>query len=88
VPESDTVLGLAKLPAATRSVAVFGPALVGLKLTLIAQLAPAASKVPQLFVCVNCAGLVPVRAIDVSGNATLPVLRSVIVFALVARLSG
>jgi hypothetical protein len=53
VPESVTLLVPAPPPAATLSVATFEPVLVGLKLTVIVQLAPAATEVPQLFVCAN-----------------------------------
>ena len=33
------------------------PTAIGLKVTLIVQLAPGASEVPQLFVCVNTLGV-------------------------------
>jgi hypothetical protein len=88
VPERDTVLLPAPPPAVTTSVATFEPVVVGLNVTLIAQLAPAATEVPQLFVCENCKGLVPPSAIDVIGKAVTPVLRRVIVFAFEARLSA
>jgi hypothetical protein len=70
------------------SVAVLEPVLVGLNLTLIVQLAPAATEVPQSFVCVNCKGLMPSKTIDRIGQGVMPVLRRVIVFALEARFSG
>ena len=48
VPDSATHLLPAPLPPATLSVAVFAPPLVGLNTTLIVQLAPTATEVPQL----------------------------------------
>jgi hypothetical protein len=75
-------------PAVTRSMASFAPVVVGLNVTLIAQLAPLASEVPQLFVCANSRAYVPPMAIDVIGKATTAVLRRVIVFALEARFSA
>jgi hypothetical protein len=88
VPESDAVLLPAPPPVVTLSSATFDPVLVGLNVTLIAQLAPAATDVPQLFVCANWPGLVPLMAIDVIGKAVAPVLSRVIVFGLEARFSA
>src|SRR4029453_2179749 len=88
VPESEVVLVPAPPPAVTLSIATFDPVPVGLNVTFIAQLAPAATDVPQLFVCANWPGLVPLMAIDVIGNAVTPLLRRVIVFALEARFSA
>jgi hypothetical protein len=50
----------------------------GLNVTLIAQLAPAAKLVPQLFVCEKSPLLVPVNVMLVSVNAAVPLLVSVI----------
>ncbi len=51
VPESVTVCGL--LPALSETVIapVLSPATVGVNVTLIVQLAPAATELPQLLVC-------------------------------------
>ena len=88
VPESVALLVPAPPPAITLSVAALEPVVVGLNLTLIVQLAPAATEVPQSFVCVNCKGLMPPKAIDLIGKAVMPVLRRMIVFELEARFSG
>jgi hypothetical protein len=70
------------------SVAALEPTLVGLNLTLIVQLAPAATELPQSFVCMKCKGLMPSMTIDVIGKGVMPVLRRMIVFALEARFRG
>jgi hypothetical protein len=88
VPESVTLFLPAPPPALTMSVAALEPVLVGLNLTLIVQLAPAATEVPQSFVCVNCKGLMPPKKIDVIGKGVMPVLCRMIGFALEARFSA
>jgi hypothetical protein len=69
-------------------VAAFAPVVIGLNVTVIAQLAPVASEVPQLFVCANSLGCVPPMTIDVIAKAVSPVLRSMIVCAVEARFSA
>ena len=54
------------------------PPAVGVKVTLIAQFAPAASDAPQLFVCAKS----PLAENPVMASGALPVLESVAVFAL------
>jgi hypothetical protein len=53
------------------------PVALGVNVTLIVQDAPAATDVPQLFVCAKSPVLVPVMAILVTLNAALPVLLNV-----------
>jgi hypothetical protein len=88
VPESVALLMPAPPLAVTLSVAAFAPVPVGLNVTLIAQLAPAASEVPQVFVWANWLALLPPMAIDVIGKAATPVLRRVIVWGLDATFTG
>jgi len=88
VPESDTVLIAAPPPGDTLRIATFDPVPVGLNLMLIAQLAPTATEVPQLFVCVNWPGFVPPMTIDMIGKITTPVLCTVIVLAVEATFSA
>lgn len=60
------------LPAAvTFSVAALDPADVGANFTLIVQLEPPGTELPQVFVCANWPGFVPARAM-VMANAALP----------------
>jgi hypothetical protein len=56
--------------------AVAVPTVVGVNVTLIVQLASAASEVPQLLlsVCANAFALGPVNPIEVIVNVTLPLL--------------
>ncbi len=51
VPDNEAVCGLSLPLSVTVSVPVRVPVAVGLNVTLIVQLAPAASEVPQLLVC-------------------------------------
>ena len=51
VPDNEAVCGLSLPLSVTVRVPVRVPVAVGLNVTLIVQLAPAASDVPQLFVC-------------------------------------
>ena len=54
----------------------------GMKVTLIVQLAPAATELPQLLVCAKSLGLVPVSARLVRLKAVLPEFVKVIVWAV------
>jgi nicotinamidase-related amidase len=76
VPVPNTVT-LCVLPAAlsvTVRAAVRDPLAVGVKVTLIEQLAPAATELPHVLVWAKSLGLVPVRAMLVMVKAALPVL--------------
>ena len=78
VPVRAAVWGLLGALSVTVSVPDLAPVAAGLNVTLIAQLAPAAKLVPQLFVCEKSPLLVPVNVMLVSVNAAVPLLVSVI----------
>jgi hypothetical protein len=72
-----TVCGLPAALSATLRDAValpLPPFAVGVNVTLIVQLAPAASAVPQLLFCVNSLAFVPANPIDVMVSGALPLL--------------
>jgi hypothetical protein len=81
VPDKATLFCGAPPPGMTTSVADFAPLLVGLNTTLAVQLAPDASDDPQFVVRANWPGFAPPRTMPFSGNATLPVLWTVTIFA-------
>jgi hypothetical protein len=58
----------------TLSVPDLAPEAAGVNVTLIAQLAPTARLVPQLFVCEKSPLLVPVNVMLVRVNAAVPLL--------------
>jgi hypothetical protein len=66
------------------SVAVFDPVERGVKTTLIAQLAPTATEVPQVDVSENCDAFAPDSAMLVIGSATVPMLVSVTAWGALA----
>ncbi len=78
VPDSDTCCGLFVPLSLTESVPVRDPIWVGVKVTLIVQLAPGAKVAPHLVVCVK---LVVVVMLLMS-SVPLPPLVSVTVFGL------
>jgi hypothetical protein len=75
VPESAAVCGLPAALSVTLRVPVREPAAVGLKATLMLQLAPAATLVPQLFVAAKS----PLAAMPEIVKAEPPVFARVIV---------
>jgi hypothetical protein len=77
VPVRAAVWGLPVALSVTVRVPVLAPVAVGLNVTLMAQLAPAARLVPQLLVCEKSALLVPVNVMLVRVNAAVPLLVSV-----------
>jgi hypothetical protein len=79
VPVSETDCAVAGAPTFTVNVAVFvtGFADVGAKVTLIVQLAPAASAAPQVFVCVNWFELLPPSEILLITRDAVPGLLSI-----------
>jgi hypothetical protein len=79
VPVRVTVWGVPVALSATESVALWAPAAVGAKATVMAQLPPAASDDPQALVCVNAAALAPVRVTPVIESVALPGLESMTV---------
>src|ERR1700730_5922879 len=62
IPPSDTCCGLPAALSVTLSAAARVPLAVGLKVTLTLQLAPAASELPQVWVCEKSPPFVPVIA--------------------------
>jgi hypothetical protein len=87
-PFKGTVCGLFAAPSVMVTLADRVPGAVGVKVTLIGQLAPAASEVPQELVCAKSPLLVPVTAILVMLRAVAPVLISVTVCAALNRFDG
>ena len=81
IPLSVTFCGLPVALSVTDSVPVRFPICVGLKVTLTVQLAPAASELPQVWVCAKSPALVPVIAMEVIVNLVVPTLVRVTVFA-------
>lgn len=67
------------------SVAARAPVAVGVNVTLIVQFPPAATEVPQLFVCPKSPGLAPLNAILAIVRAALPVLFNVNVWAVLVE---
>jgi len=74
-PKSGTRVGVT--PALRFKVAVFDPSEVGVNTTLIVQLDPTATDVPQLLVCENCEASAPESAMLVTGSATVSVFVTV-----------
>lgn len=70
VPETTTVCDVAGARTLTARFADAAPLAVGVNVTLIVQVAPAASELPQLLVCANGAGTV----IELIDRAEPPVL--------------
>ena len=73
VPESATVCGLPAAPSVIVRVAARLPLAEGLKVTLMAQLAPAATLDPQLLDCAKLLELLPVTAMLAMVKSALPV---------------
>ena len=63
--------------SATESVALRAPVAAGVKVTLMMQVADAASEAGQLLLCVKLLAFVPVMEMPVMASAALPVLDSV-----------
>ena len=77
VPVSAAVWGLFGALSVTVRVADLAPEAVGVKVTLIAQLAPAARLLPQVVVCEKSPPLEPVNVMLVIVKAVVPLLVSV-----------
>jgi len=77
VPLSEMVCGDVVALSVIETVAVSTPAVVGAKYPWIAQLAPTARLVPQLFANTNDDASVPVRAMLVSDSADVPLFVTV-----------
>ena len=81
VPVKPTVCGLPTALSEMLIVPLRVPVAVGVKVTLIVQLAPAASELPQLSVCAKSPAFVPVTARLVMLKRALPLLDKVTVCA-------
>ncbi len=79
VPVSEAVCGLPGSESLTEIAATRVPAAVGLKLTLIVQLAPAAKLAPQVVVLVKSPAFAPVMEILLIVTVVMPTLVSVVV---------
>src|SRR5215469_1771414 len=77
VPVNPTVCGLPFALSLIVRVPVRVPVAEGVNVMLIAQEAPAATDVPQLFVCAKSPAFVPVMAMLVMFSAAFPVLLNV-----------
>ena len=83
IPDSDTVCVVVVEPelSVTTRLAVKARVAAGLKTMLTVQLEPAASVVPQAFVCVKNDASAPARATEVMVSGAVPVLDSVACWA-------
>lgn len=77
VPVNDTVCGLFDASSVIVKDAAIAPVVEGLKMTVMVQLVPAATVLPQLFVCEKSPLFVPVIPMFEIVSAWLPVLLSV-----------
>ena len=88
-PDKATVCGLPEALSVTISVPDWLPVEVGEKTTLMVQLAPAASELPQLSVSLNCEVMEMREAPDFEGvSAALPELVKVTVLAALLVMSN
>jgi hypothetical protein len=87
VPESAIAWGLPEAESATVTAAVRIPVALGLKITLIAQLLPAARELPQLLVWVKSLAFEPESAMLEMLKAALPELVKVIACVALAVLT-
>ena len=81
LPLNAAVCGLPLALSVTATLAVRVPVAVGLNVTLIVQLVPAARLAPQVWVWVKSPLLVPVMAMPLMLSAAVPVLERVIDWA-------
>ncbi len=88
VPLRPTVCGLPAALSMMLSVAFRVPVAVGVKVTLIEQLAPAASDVPQVLLWAKSPGFAPVVEMPLMLSAAFPVFVSVAVCAALVVLRG
>ena len=77
----ETACGLPAALSLTLSDAVRVPLAVGLKVTLMLQVVPAANELPQVWVCQKSPALAPVMVIPLIVKLVVPTLVSVTVFA-------
>jgi hypothetical protein len=79
VPERATACGLPLALSVKVTLAVNDPLATGVEVTLMAQLAPAATLVPQLLLCAKSLGFVPPSPMLLTLRAAFPVLLKVMV---------
>jgi hypothetical protein len=84
VPLNVTLCVVTVELSVTVRVADRDPRAIGLKVTDIVQLPPAATLAPQVLVCTKSAALVPARAIELIVRGARPLLDSVTVCAMLA----
>ena len=82
VPVSVAVWGLDGSPSLIERVAVRVPVAAGVNVTLTVQLAPPARLDPQVFVCPNSVGFVPLKLKPVMAMAAVPPFVTVTVLAV------
>jgi hypothetical protein len=78
VPDRATVCGLPVALSDTLMLALRAPIAIGVKVTMIVQLEPSASEVPQLFVCVKSV-LLPVIETELMFKGAVPLFVRVVV---------
>ena len=78
VPVSPMFWGLPGPLSATLTDAVLEPVPVGLNVTVIVQLAPLATELPQVFVCAKSPGFAPASVMPVTDRAAVPLLVNVL----------
>jgi hypothetical protein len=69
--------GLLLTLAETRTLALLIPVVAGVKVTVMVQLAPAATEDPQVLDCVKSPGLVPLVAMLLMFSVPVPIFESV-----------
>jgi hypothetical protein len=84
VPLTETVCGEVYALSVIPSEAVRAPVVVGLKVTVIVQVALTATLVPQVFACVNEVGFVPEKAMPLIMRVDDPVFLSVTAWVALA----
>ena len=88
VPERATVWGLPAASSATERVAVRAPPPLGVNVTLIVQLAPAARVAPHVVVFAKLFAFVPEIEIPEMAIGALPVFESVTVRAVLVTFTN
>src|SRR5262249_16200644 len=87
-PTPERGIRVGATPALPFKVATFEPAALGVNTTLMVQLDPTPSDVPQSLVCENCDAPVPANTILVTGRATAAVFVTVITIGALAAFTG
>ena len=80
IPDNATFCGLPAALSVTLSAAVRVPSTAGVNLALMLQVAPAASELPQVWVCAKSPALVPIIAMPVMVKVVVPTFFRLTVF--------